>query len=108
MNQNQTSEVLGVDIPSFNRHIDYLTKKISPKISLLHRLRYILPKKALNSVYMATIQPLFDYGLTVWGNSTKKNLIAIQRLQNRAARAVCGDFDYLNSSVKNLLLILGG
>ena len=105
-----TVKVLGVYIDetlSFNHHIDYLTKKISPKIGLLHRLCYILPKKALNSVYLATIQPLFDYGLTVWGNSTKKNLMAIQCLQNRAARAVCGNFDYLNSSVTKLITDLG-
>ena len=102
-----TGKVSGVYIDetlSFNHHIDYLTKKISPKIGLLHRLRYILPK---NSVYLATIQPLFHYGLTVWGNSTKKNLMAIQRLQNKAARAVCGNFDYLNSSVTKLITDLG-
>ena len=49
---------------------------------------------SLNIVYNAIIQSLFDYCLTVWGNCSSKNVNAIQKLQNRAARAVTGIFDY--------------
>ena len=39
----------------------------------------------------------FDYCLTVWGNSSKQNLSSIQKLQNRAARAITGNYDFTTS-----------
>ena len=86
---------------SFNKHIDHLIKKISPKIAVLHRLRYRLPV-SLNQIYLAIVQSTFDYCLSVWGNTSKQNLKAIQCLQNRAARAVTGIFDY-NYSVSKII-----
>ena len=85
------SKLLGIHIGShlsFDQHVCYLVSKISPKIGLIHRLRQFLPIKALNQVYLTTIQTLFDYGLTVYGSTSQKNLKLLQRLQNRCARAV--------------------
>ena len=96
-----STKVLGIFIDqnlNFNCHIKYLIKKISPKIGILHRFRQFLPQDILNSVYKTTIQPIFDYCITVWGNSTKQNIKTLQILQNRAAGAVLGNFDF-NSSV---------
>ena len=87
---------------NFNCHIKHLIKKISPKIGILHRLRQFLPPGVLNIVYITTIQPIFDYCITVWGNSTKQNIKTLQILQNRAARAVLGNFDF-NSSVSLMI-----
>ena len=72
----------------------HLVSKISNKIGILHRLRQVLPQKALNQIYLTSIQPLFDYCITVWGPSSKTNVNTIQRLQNRCARAVTGDFSF--------------
>ena len=57
---------------SFKDHIEYLEKKISPKIAVIHRLRHLLPSDCLNKIYLAIIQSIFDYCLTVWGNSSNK------------------------------------
>ena len=100
-----STKLLGIFIDhnlNFKCHIDYLVKKTSPKIGILHRLRHFLPPEILSIVYRTTIQPLFDYCLTVWGNSSKQNIRTIQKLQNRSARAVLGDFDF-NSSVTQML-----
>ena len=85
----------------------YLVSKISPKIDLIHRLRQFLPIKAIKQIYLTTIQTLFDYGLTVYGSTSQKNLKLLQRLQNRCARAVTGIFDY-TSSLSALIKTLGG
>ena len=95
-----TTKLLGIYLDntlSFKAHIEYLIKKICPKIGILHRLRHLLSTDILNIVYKTTIQPLIDYCLTVWGTSSKQNLKSIQRLQNRAARAVLGDFNFSSS-----------
>ena len=76
-------------------------KRVSSKIAVLHRLRQFLASNILNTVYLTTIQPIFDYCLSVWGNPSKQNINAIKKLQNRSARAVTGNFDY-SSSVTNI------
>ena len=91
---------------SFNDHTNSLVKRVSSKIAVLHRLRQFLTSYILNTVYLTTIQPIFDYCLSVWGNSSKQNINAIQKLQNRSARAVTGNFDY-SSSVTNIRNDLG-
>ena len=46
-----------------------------------------------------------DYCLTVWGKCAKKYINILQRLQNRATRAVMGNFDY-NISPRTLISAL--
>ena len=82
---------------SFSSHINYIAKRVAPKIALLNRLRHIIDTESLNTVYIATVQSIFDYCLTVWGSCSQVHIDKLQRLQNRAARAVLGDFDYYHS-----------
>ena len=42
------------------------------------------------------IQPRLDYAITLWGFTSQLNLSRVQRLQNRAARIITGNFDYIN------------
>ena len=91
---------------NFKENTHHLVSKISNKIGILHRLRQVLPQKALNQIYLTSIQPLFDYCITVWGPSSKTNVNTIQRLQNRCARAVTGDFSF-ETSVSYLIKSLG-
>ena len=105
LQQVQHTKILGVIIDenlTFNYHIEYLKKKISSKIAIIHRLRHTLPISSLNQIYLALMQSVFDYCITIWGNSSKQNVLSVQRLQNRAARAITGIFDY-NSSVSEII-----
>ena len=98
-------KLLGVTIDenlNFSEHVSQLISKISQKIALLNRLRHMLDIKTLNTVYLTIIQSLFDYCLTVWGNCPNVYRDQIQKLQNRAARAIFGNFDY-TSSVSNMI-----
>ena len=99
---------LGVTIDnnlSWNDHISNICKNISPKIELLRKIRYKLPKQQLCTKYNYIIQPHFDYCISVWGYTNLKNLTLLQRLQNRAARIITGISDWDHSAtelVKNL------
>ena len=44
----------------------------------------------------AIIQPRLDYAITLWGFTSQLNLSRVQRWQNRAARIITGNFDYIN------------
>ena len=43
------------------------------------------------------IQPKIDYAISIWGYTSRQNLNKIQRLQNRAARIITGNRDYVNT-----------
>ena len=47
-------------------------------------------------IYISIIQPKIDYAITLWGYTSQQNLQKI-RLQNRAARIVSGNYDYVNT-----------
>ena len=47
-------------------------------------------------IYQGIIQPRFDYALAIWGFTSQYNLSKVQRLQNRAARIITGEFDYIH------------
>ena len=51
----------------------------------------------LKLIYSSIIQPKCDYAITIWGHTCDNNLHKIQRLQNRAARIVTGNYDYVTT-----------
>ena len=51
---------------NFHDHIQYLKSIGFSKIGLIHRLRSTLPLSSLKTIYLTTIQPIFDYCITVW------------------------------------------
>ena len=48
-------------------------------------------------IYSSIIQPKFDYAITIWGYTCDNNLHKIQRLPNREARIVTGNYDYVTT-----------
>ena len=92
---------LGVILDScltWKPHIEYMCNELRPKIGLLSRLRHILPRKELCMIYMTLIQSIIDYGITLWGFSSKANVAQIARFQKRCARLITGQFNYTISS----------
>ena len=69
-------------------------KKIGTRISVMQKLSNVIPNIHANMLYYAFIQPYFDYGLTVWGNTSVINIDKLQRLQNRIACVMCNNFNY--------------
>ncbi len=78
---------------NWSNHITQLCKKIAPKIGLLRRLRHIVPIECLKKIYQSTVQSHIDYCLTVWGFTSNVYIDMVQRLQNRAARIIIGNYD---------------
>ena len=52
---------------SWDIHIDNLCKKLKPKVGIISRLRHILNKNLLNTLYKTIIHPHTDYAITLWG-----------------------------------------
>lgn len=77
----------------WDKHVENLSKTISPKIGLLRKLKLLLPQHCVELVYKSTIQTHIDYCITTWGFAAMKYLPQIQ-LQNRAARIITGNWDW--------------
>ena len=94
---------------SWNLHTDSISKKLVFIISRLSRLKPVLPSQILMYIYTSIIQPKIDYAISIWGYrpTTAHNINKVQRLQNRAARILTGNFDYVNTRSIDLVKNLG-
>ena len=91
VNQVPTSKSLGVRIDTnltWGSHIEKLAKKIISGILAIKRVRQIVPPATLHLIYKALTQPHFDFCNVVWGDCGIKLADKLQKLQNRAARAL--------------------
>ena len=79
---------------SWSEQIDKMCKLLGMKIASLKRARKWGNKEILKQIYQYTIQPVIDYGITIWSDTTSSNLQKIQRLQNHCARVILNNFDF--------------
>ena len=108
--QCNSIKYIGVDIDdvlSWNLQTDSISKKLVFIISRLSRLNSVLPSQMLMYIYTSIIQPKIDYAISIWGYTTAHNINKVQRLQNRAARILTGNFDYVNTRGIDLVKNLG-
>ena len=108
--QCNSIKYIGVDIDnvlSWNLQTDSISKKLVFIISRLSRLKPVLPSQMLMYIYTSIIQPKIDYAISIWGYTTAHNINKVQRLQNRAARILTGNFDYVNTRGIDLVKNLG-
>ena len=63
-------------------HIEKLIKKVASGIGAVKRVRHLVPQTTLKSIYLALIQPHFDYCNSVWGNCGSTLQDKLQKWQN--------------------------
>ena len=80
---NDQIKYLGITIDTrlnFEEHIGIVAKKISRSLSVMYKLRDVLPPKALLVLYYSMIHRHLLYGITIWGNTYKKYLKRLKTL----------------------------
>jgi ribonuclease HI len=90
-------KVLGIilDSPSLNftEHIKYLRDEGNKRLNILRAItttKWGGKKKLLRRVYISLIRSKLEYGCTVYGKLSEKNLRVLQVLQNKALRCILG------------------
>ena len=58
-------------------------------------------------IYTSIIQLKIDDAISIWGYTTAHNINKVQRLQNRAASILTGNYDYVNTRGIDLVKTLG-
>ena len=47
-------------------------------------------------IYLSIVQPKYDDAITIWSYTSQQNIHRVQQFQNRAARIITSNFDYVN------------
>ena len=88
---------LGVCIENtlnWRAQINKICKALGAKIAHLKHLRKLFNNQMLMYIYNTYVQPIIDYGITIWGHAPSVELNKIQRLQNMCARIILDNFDF--------------
>jgi hypothetical protein len=84
---------LGVHIDKHMKWDQHITKKanqVSKCIGTISRLKHLVPKRTLMTLYNSLILPHLTYGVVAWGNANKSMMKRMSTLQKRAIRIVMG------------------
>ena len=66
--------------------------KVACSVEILNKLKQTLPQTVMLQLYYALVHPLLLYGMMIWGVIHPTFLQKLKSLQNRAIRAVVGDY----------------
>ena len=91
LKQEAFSKYLGVLIDeklNWKQHINQLNTKISKSIGILYKLRYLVPKSTLVTLYNSFIQSHVLYGLLNWGCANKTTLESLKINLRKAVRVI--------------------
>ena len=87
------------DCLSWKSQINKLCKCMGIKIAELKHMKKSANKEMFLYFHHTYIEPVIDYGLTIWSRVPKKDLYKIQKLQNACARIITGNYDYGTKSL---------
>jgi hypothetical protein len=93
--QKTLLKLLGVNIDdklSFSEHIKSISVKSSQKISVLMRLKNLIPEKAKLHLFKSAILPHLTYCSLVWQFIRASDKRKLERLQEKGLRAVFKGF----------------
>jgi hypothetical protein len=87
----ESFKYLGLIIDSeidWKYHVDSVASKISPYIGMLYRIRPFIEEKTAMQIYYAYIHSRLSYCLPVWSSCSLDLKMRLQRLQNKAMKAI--------------------
>lgn len=99
---------LGVVLESnchWQKNIELITSKAWQRIHIMRKLKFLLDRKALETIYTAFIRPILEYADIVWCNISKYQEDELEKIQLEAARIVTGTTKLV--SLQNLYIETG-
>lgn len=90
---------------TWHEHLNMIISKAWQRIYVMRKLKFMLDRKPLQSIYFAFIRPVLEYADVVWGNCTKYEEEELEKIQLEAARIVTGTTKLV--SIENLYIETG-
>jgi hypothetical protein len=92
VNNNPYLGVILSDDLKWHDHISHVTKKANVTLGFLRRNLRHCPKHCRRTAYIALVRSVMDYGAVVWDPNHQGDINKLERIQNRAARFITGDY----------------
>lgn len=73
---------------SWSDHIDHVCAKLATYVGILCRLKNIIPKMVLRTLYFAFMYPHIIYCIVIWGAANSQYLKKLEIINNRAIRFI--------------------
>ena len=93
INQVASHKHLGIFLSSdlhWTVHINYIKTKCWKRINIMHKLKFILDRKSLETIYISFIRPILEYGDILFDNCSQQEKQDLESIQHEAARIVTG------------------
>ena len=97
---------LGVTITNdlkWNTHISSVCTKANRTLGFLRRNLYSCPPDVKEAAYKGLVRPVLEYGSSVWDPHTHGLQEELEKVQNRAARFVTGNYVFETGSMTGIL-----
>ena len=76
----------------WDKHIDGVCAKANRTLGFIRRNLRVAPRKTKEIAYKALVRPILEYSSTVWDPASQKHIKNLEKIQRRAARFVCGNY----------------
>lgn len=83
----------------WTKHVNTVISKLSRVTACIRRIKPYLSRKNLIDLYHTMFIPHLDYCSIIWGNTTKCNIMRLQRAQNRYARMILNVDRYTSTTL---------
>ena len=103
------AKYLGVTISNelkWSPHVNSVANKASLTLGFLRRNLRRCPTKLKETAYISLVRSTMEYAAAVWDPHLSKDVQALDRVQRRAARFICGEYQS-TSSVTTMLAQIG-
>ncbi len=84
---------LGLYIDSkldWHAHTKYVTNKLNSSLYAMRKVKHIVFRNHMLTLYYSLIYPYIDYGISLWGSTRATYINKIKTLQKRAIRIIMG------------------
>ena len=81
---------------SWHYHINYIKEKAWARINIMRKLKYLLDRKSLETIYISFIRPVIEYADTIWDNCTQNDKQELEKIQLEAARISTGATKFIS------------
>ncbi len=78
------------DVCTWHNQIAYIKDKAWTRINIMRSLKFKLSRKTLQTIYIAFIRPVLEYGNIIWDNCLLSEKYELDKIQDEAARIVTG------------------
>ena len=75
---------------TWHEHIDCITSRAWSRINFMRKLKFILDRQSLETIYTSFIRPALEYADVVLDNCTQYEINALEKIQIEAARIATG------------------